>query len=131
MKSLILTLYAALYLFTSFKAAKDDYNMAITGEWANIKMNESIRLIKFFPNGLVNIHYGNSNQIAHYTITDSSYIQNTLHINGVITTAQKFRFTAKVLNRNTMELRFNNGKQTRILNLVKEKDIRSGNIPIK
>lgn len=79
-------------------------------------------MVKFFPNGLMNIADSTDNWMASYKLdSDSANIQGQINWQST-----RVPFTARIQNSKLMELTLNYMGQERVIYLIKTKDIKSG-----
>lgn len=97
-------------------------NSPVVGVWKNVDKTQSIRMVKFFPNGLMNIADSTDNWMASYKLdSDSANIQGQINWQST-----RVPFTARIQNSKLMELTLNYMGKERVIYLVKTKDIKSG-----
>lgn len=127
----------------------------IAGEWSNTDLQAKLQLIKFFPNGLLNIHTGNSNKVCNYEITGYHTNASTTVVTGVIEAGHiahpanynnyntpvsankgsmsndQKTFRATIINGKIMTLVINSDASLLTLKLLKTKSIPSGVMQIQ
>jgi hypothetical protein len=97
-------------------------NSPVVGVWKNVNKTQSIRMVKFFPNGLMNIADSTDNWVTSYKLdSDSADIHGQINWHST-----DVPFTARIQNSKLMELTLNYMGQERVIYLIKTKDIKSG-----
>ena len=110
---------------TAFKSSRSPSPSPVVGVWKNVNKNESIKMVKFFPNGLMSIADSTDNYMTSYKLVKDSTDILQGQINWHSTDVP---FTAQVANKVMMELTLNYFGQEKVIHLIKTKDIKSGAI---
>ena len=127
MKKLFLIPALALGL-TAFKTSSRfplPIHSPVIGVWKNVNKNEPIKMVKFFPNGLMSIADSTDNYMTSYKLIEDStdILQGQINWHSA-----DVPFTAQVANKVMMELTLNYFGQEKVIYLIKTKDIKSGAI---
>ena len=158
------TLFAVLIcsVFSSFTFDNNPSGKQtpIAGEWSNTDPQAKLQLMKFFPNGLLNIHTGNTNKVCNYKIISYYTSASVTTVNGTIeagnmahpakynqytapvdenavfskvsmSDADQKTFRATIINDKVMTLIINSERSSLTLNLRKTKSLPSGVMPIQ
>ncbi|RYE27571.1 MAG: hypothetical protein EOP45_00805 [Sphingobacteriaceae bacterium] len=130
MKNLLLILAIAFTSFTVPKKTALTEHSKIVGIWKVTSPDEKLEGLDFYPNGLVCIRTHLHTQNASFKVEDEK-TGLTTELTGKLFSYPYFSFTAKIDGVKQMDLAISYQGITKVIRMVKVKDVQSGFLLVK
>lgn len=130
MKNLIFVLAITLASFTVPKETTLTEHSKIVGIWKVTSPDDKLEGLDFYPNGLVCIRTHLNTQNASFKVEDEKQALTT-EVTGKLFSYPYFSFAAKIDGAKQMNLAITYQGVTKVIRMVKIKDVQSGFLLVK
>lgn len=130
MKNLLFILVITLTSFTVSKETPLTEHSKIVGIWKVTSSDEKLEGLDFYPNGLVCIRTHLNTQNSSFKVEEEKPGLTT-EVTGKLFSYPYFSFTAKINDAKQMDMAMTYKGVTKVIRMVKVKDIQSGFLLVK